>query len=50
MVPALIMPKLFLVTYGFYMEMPIWKPYITGTKIETFILKYSYQTCFLKFS
>ena len=31
------------------MEMSIWKPYITGTKIETFILKYSYQACFLKF-
>ena len=28
------MPKLFLVTYGFYMEMSIWKPYITGTKID----------------
>ena len=25
------MSKLFLVTYGFYIEMSMWKPYITGT-------------------
>ena len=30
------MSKLFLVTYGFYMEMPIWKPYITETKIDLY--------------
>ena len=33
------MSKLFLVTYGFYMEMSIWKPYITGTKIGDFYTK-----------